>query len=431
MQTVAIRVVFLLSVLFAFQVFGQTSSFISNLFATTQTGTGTYYGATTGGNCGYTTLIPSFVSSLTQVAIQSSDYAGNNLSEGCGMCIQMKGTGSGSGASPISTTPFIAFVQDQCPSCNTNGVDIALSGDGAWGITWIAVPCPVGSTKISYQLQGSNTFYLKLQVIGASIPVTGLSFVIGGKSYPATRTQDNFWLSSGAPTPFTFPMTVTLTAYNGVQLTDAVQTNGGFTSAVSLSGTGVQFSTSTTPTTPTTPTKPPTTPTIPPTTPTTPTKPPTAPTTPTKPPTAPTTPTTPTKPPTAPAPGGITCGNTGCTINSYWVEYTVPTSFTGTPPATAAVLCGTTTVTCNWYAAGSKYQCAPTAACTAPIPIFQNQQCPFSTPVAETTGQVAATGSNTLGTGEIIGIVFGVVLAVAITVGVIIKIRARKTEEYV
>jgi len=417
---------FLLLNTLALTVFGQ-STFIANLFDTTQSGTGTYYGGTTGGNCGYGTLIPSFVNSIRQVAIATTDYVGDNQSEGCGMCLQMQGTGTGSGANPVSETPFIAFVSDQCPSCGANGIDIALPGDGAWGITWIAVPCPVGSSTIQYQLQGSNPYYLKLQVIGSRIPITGVEFVIGGVNYPATRTQDNFWLNpSNAPTPFVFPLEVLLTAYNGATLKDTILTDDSFTSSVLLSGLGVQFPGTTPTIVPTNSAK---TPPIP-----TPTPIPTPIHTPIPTPTPPTPIHTPIPTPTPVSTTGLTCGDTNCNINEYWVEFQTPTSFTGTAPSTASVLCsGTTNVPCTWYADGNKYQCKPSAACSDPIPIFQGKQCPFPTVQAVTSDQTASEGGLSLSVGAIVGIVVGcAVLVVSLIVIVIRVVKKRNpTEEFV
>ena len=39
-----------------------------------------------------------------------------------------------------------------------------MEGDGRWDIEIRAVQCPVGTSAIQYWLQGSNAWYLKLQV---------------------------------------------------------------------------------------------------------------------------------------------------------------------------------------------------------------------------------------------------------------------------
>jgi expansin (peptidoglycan-binding protein) len=192
-------------------------------FSTKQTGDGTYYGGTTGGNCGYGTLIPSFASSLTLVAMNKDQYIGASQSQGCGMCVSMRGTGSGSGANPVSTSYFTAFVTDQCPECLTGSIDIGKSGDGRWGVEWTAVNCPVGSETLRYKFEGSNDWYLKVQVVGGRIPISSVEFNVGGNYYLASRTQDNFWESTGSmPKPFSWPLTVRITPISGSAVIDAI-----------------------------------------------------------------------------------------------------------------------------------------------------------------------------------------------------------------
>jgi len=138
-------------------------------------------------------------------------------------------------------------------------------------------------------------------------------------------------------------------------------------------------------------------------------------------------------PPPPPPPSTTpTCGDSGCTINSYWVEFTPPTTFTGTPPSTASVLCGSTTYSCTW-AYGIKYQCAPTSACSNPIPIFEGAQCPYPTPQADTADQSAmSVGGLSLSIPAIAGIAAGcVVLVVGLIVVIIVVKRRIPTEEYV
>jgi len=218
-------VFFSLFIVFAFG----GSSVLHTAYSTAQTGLGTYYGGTTGGACGFGTMIPSFVAqpgatatstSIRQVAINPTYFA---QSLGCGMCVSMKGTGTGSGTSPISTSAFTVFVSDLLPSGKSGDIDIGGSGDGSWAISWKAVPCPVGSAKFSYRLTGSNTWYLKLQVVGHSVPVQSVEFVTGGTAYPGVRTSDNyFMLPSNFPTPVTFPISINVVDTNGKKVSDTI-----------------------------------------------------------------------------------------------------------------------------------------------------------------------------------------------------------------
>ena len=55
--------------------------------------------------------------------------------------------------------------------CAPGALDQASEGDGRWGIAWTPVQCPVGTghntTHFFYSFQGSNPWYLKLQIANA------------------------------------------------------------------------------------------------------------------------------------------------------------------------------------------------------------------------------------------------------------------------
>ena len=146
---------------------GQFDSQVENLFSQTQSGEGTYYGENSGGSCTLNPTPPSGQFADIKVAINSPQYYGSTT---CGMCMQMTGEGVGSGGSPIDGT-FIVFVDNICPECQAGDLDLGTSGDGRWDIEWIAVPCPGSIGNLQYMGQGSNPFYIKLQVRNHVIPV--------------------------------------------------------------------------------------------------------------------------------------------------------------------------------------------------------------------------------------------------------------------
>ncbi len=98
-----------------------------------------------------------------------------------------------------------------------------MTGDGAWGMTWIAVPCGVTS-NVQYLLQGSNSYYIKLQVRNTNYPVSLLRAqsgsrhsqidALGSTFYDFQRTSDNFWT---APANFPFPWSPPLTVQVKIQ----------------------------------------------------------------------------------------------------------------------------------------------------------------------------------------------------------------------
>jgi len=182
-------------------------------------------------------------------------------------------------------------------------------------------------------------------------------------------------------------------------------------------------------------TPPPTTPpTAPPKAPTTPPKAPTTGTT--TPPTAPPkAPTTPPKAPTGTTSSGQTCSDSGCTINNYWVEFDPPSGASSPSAATATVLCSSgSTFSCTWYASGSKFQCNPGSnECLSPVPYYNGEACPYSTPVtAESTDGNAMTNGS-LDVATVAGISAGCIVVVALVIVVIVLVLKNKNnkEEHV
>jgi len=227
-----ILTIVLLLVISTFSVEG---GIISTTFTTQQAGEGTYYGpANGGGACGYGTTFPDFVgrSKVQLVAINSKHYVGDNQSEGCGLCVSMYG-GTGSGANPISKTPFIAFVTDKCPGCAAGDIDLNKAGDGRWKISWKSVACPIASTdKFFYKFEGSNNWYIKVQVVNAKLPIKAVAITLNNKDYPLTRSADNFWLLSPIPIPLpsppnNFSLKVKVTSSAGETVTDTITIVGG------------------------------------------------------------------------------------------------------------------------------------------------------------------------------------------------------------
>ncbi len=54
---------------------------------------------------------------------------------GCGMCIELTGTGTGAGGNPVTGT-YTVFVNNLCPECEFGHLDFATPGDGSWDIVW-------------------------------------------------------------------------------------------------------------------------------------------------------------------------------------------------------------------------------------------------------------------------------------------------------
>lgn len=177
-------------------------------FGTRHAGDGTYYGATNAGHCSLTPR-PAQYAGMTGVAVASATYSGSSL---CGACIRLTGSGRGSGANPITDTR-LAYVMDECPSCGGRGdVDLAMPGDGRWAVSWTVVPCPTPGGRAAFLLQGSNRYYVKVQVRGTAAPAAAVT--VNGVA--ATRVVDNFWVAqAGGGGGFALPLRVAGTTAAG------------------------------------------------------------------------------------------------------------------------------------------------------------------------------------------------------------------------
>eukprot|EP00171_Calliarthron_tuberculosum_P012836 IDg12836t1 len=184
--------------LVAFGVASLVCSFASALSASdytsgkTYSGDGTYYGpgGFEGGNCAIRKPRPASFTKYVPISINNAQYEGM-----CGACIEYWGNGEGSGADPIVDRK-LGMIVDRCPECKFGDIDLSLRGDGRWKINWKIVPCKA-EKKISFQFEGSNLFYWKLQPRGMESPP--LKVTIDGDD--AKRSQDNHWILSKKFTP--------------------------------------------------------------------------------------------------------------------------------------------------------------------------------------------------------------------------------------
>lgn len=65
---------------------------------------------------------------------------------------------------PIPLTTQYVLVSNLCPECKTGDLDQEKAGDGRWNIEWYPVQCAVGNTPFVYSFQGSNPYYIKMQI---------------------------------------------------------------------------------------------------------------------------------------------------------------------------------------------------------------------------------------------------------------------------
>lgn len=107
-----------------------------------------------------------------------------------------------------------------------------MAGDGRWRGEWHGVACNTGKSGFYYSTQGSNNYYLKLQVSNTALIVKGVQIKLGSSYAQLTRTIDNYWQLSSA-SPIAIPVSVKITSVTGEVVEDTW-------SPSSLSGPPVQ-----------------------------------------------------------------------------------------------------------------------------------------------------------------------------------------------
>jgi hypothetical protein len=408
-------------------------------YTTTYTGQLTFYGkgSDSGGKCSYQNPRVSLSNTLTTVAIGSFGNA-----EKCGTCILITPKGTGTGNSNFPTrAPFIAFVNNECPECGDNNIDLCEDGDGVWDITWKYVDCP-STGNIDLQLKtGSSIYWTEIQARNFKVAIKSIEYYINGNWVALTRKPYNYF---DYTTQVTLPVQARFTSILGEQKTITIDSSNYNAIEPSIWTTSIQFTGSgSTPTAPVTPPKAPTAPVTPPTAPVTPPKAPTAPVTPptapVTPPKAPTAPVTPPKAPTAPVtppttptapknpPGSST--NPKCTYgpntNTWYVEFSCDQS----PPSGVTVTCSDGKVypcTLNY---GTLYQCQVSGSTQCLTPrkaVVNNQCCPLD---SGSCGSAAVVDESTSGSQNFnlpIGAIIGIVAAIIVILVVLVVIVAMK-----
>ncbi|PVD19299.1 hypothetical protein C0Q70_19786 [Pomacea canaliculata] len=165
-----------------------------NLYRSTFHGDGTYYGdAGGGGTCSYGVQNPPVARQVKYpVALNRPQFLNSVM---CGTCWKVTASGHGLGNNPIRGE-FLVFVDDLCPGCQA-----------------------VGSGNVQFKFQGSNPWYLKLQVQNSRLAVHKMEIDHNGWQ-PMKHTSDGFFVFNSGPVNGSFR--VRLTAVNGAQIIDTI-----------------------------------------------------------------------------------------------------------------------------------------------------------------------------------------------------------------
>lgn len=169
-------------------------------------GVATFYDADGTGNCGFDVAPDRMVT-----AVADPDWAG---SLHCGRCLEVWG--------PEAT--IVVRVVDRCPECPTGHLDLSaeafdLIAEPAQGIVPVAfrsVPCPVGGPLSIRQQEGSNPWWLSLQVRDHRHAVASVELRENGAStwQPMPRASYNYFVATSA-SGFAFPLDLRLTDVHG------------------------------------------------------------------------------------------------------------------------------------------------------------------------------------------------------------------------
>ena len=153
-------------------------------------GIATYYDATGAGNCSFDAT----PDDLMVAAMNDPDYEG---SEVCGECVAVDGP---------SRSVTVRIV-DRCPECDSGHLDlsreafaeIAALELGRVDITWRVVPCDVDGPVEYWSQEGSNDFYLAVQLRNIRHPVASLEGRASGEGAfaPMPRVEYNYFLAEG------------------------------------------------------------------------------------------------------------------------------------------------------------------------------------------------------------------------------------------
>jgi expansin (peptidoglycan-binding protein) len=164
-------------------------------------GEGTYYAADGSGNCGF----PASPGDLLVGAMNTTDYAGSAV---CGACAEVTGP---QGSVRVR-------IVDRCPECAPGDIDLSPQAfeqlaplkDGRVPIQWHYVPCEVSGGVVYHFKDGSNPWWVAVQVRNHRLPIEKLeSRGADGAFHALTRLDYNYFVADSGlgEGPFTFRAT--------------------------------------------------------------------------------------------------------------------------------------------------------------------------------------------------------------------------------
>ncbi|HND12053.1 MAG TPA: expansin EXLX1 family cellulose-binding protein [Pseudomonadota bacterium] len=177
----------------------------------TQTGDGTYYGATGAGACSYD---PS-PSNLMVAAMNAPQWAASAV---CGTCVDVTG--------PKGTVTV--RIVDLCPECKSGDLDlseqaftmIADKSAGRVKISWTPVACAVSGPLGIHFKEGSNAWWMAVQVRNSRLPIKDIELQQSGNWVKLQPQTFNYYVAD-TPDPGPGPYTFRITAQSGQQVVES------------------------------------------------------------------------------------------------------------------------------------------------------------------------------------------------------------------
>ncbi len=165
-------------------------------------GIATYYAATGAGNCSFDPT----PDDLMVAAMNDPDYEGSQV---CGECVAVDGP-SGS---------VTVRIVDRCPECESGHLDLSMEAFaeiaelelGRVDITWQVVPCAVDGPIEYWSQEGSNDFYLAVQIRNHRTAIASFEGRASGDGAYVSmpRVDYNYFLAESGlgPPPYDFRVT--------------------------------------------------------------------------------------------------------------------------------------------------------------------------------------------------------------------------------
>jgi len=177
----------------------------------TQMGDGTYYGATGAGACSY----DASPGNLMVAAMNAPQWQNSQV---CGTCVDVTG--------PKGTVTV--RIVDLCPGCKSGDLDLSeqaftMIADKAAGrvkISWVAVACGVSGPLGLHFKEGSNAYWMAVQVLNSRLPIKNIELQQGSNWVGLAGQSYNYYVAD-SPDPGPGPYTFRITASDGQQVVES------------------------------------------------------------------------------------------------------------------------------------------------------------------------------------------------------------------